>query len=185
MNVLVGLGNPGPQYELTRHNAGFLFVDYLAAECDAEFRVQPGIEFTQTILNNAELLIVKPLTYMNLSGQIVTPLIHEYGVDNVLICYDDFHLPFEHLRFRAKGSAGGHNGIKNIIEQLQSDTFQRCRIGIGEPSGYVIDYVLDSFSDDELNRLPSVFSVLQNAVSEWVGGDSFDAVMNRYNGSAT
>lgn len=152
---MVGLGNPGRQYESTRHNAGFLALDLLAQQLDAGQVNQAKHQalFTTCRLENKTLLLAKPQTFMNLSGQAVRDLAAAYQVplERIVVLYDDIHLAGGRLRVRRSGSAGGHNGVKDIIYQLNSDQFPRIKIGVGAPDRSredLKDYVLDAMDSD-------------------------------------
>ena len=135
MKVIVGLGNPGPQYKWTRHNLGFLVADKLAASLGAEFLKEKhqGL-ICEASTGGKRILIIKPLTFMNRSGDCVAPASHNKidGPEDILVVTDDVNLPLGKLRIRAGGSAGGHNGLKSLIERLGSDAFPRLRLGVGD-----------------------------------------------------
>lgn len=157
--IIVGLGNPGKQYELTRHNAGFLFLDLLADKNGAkinkiQFKAVTGI----ITLGNTKCLLMKPQTFMNNSGEAVREAAAFYKIppERILVVFDDISLPCGKLRIRRKGSDGGHNGIKSIIYHLNSDAFPRIKLGIGEkphPDYDLADWVLSTFKKDELALL--------------------------------
>lgn len=158
--LIVGLGNIGPEYALTRHNAGFMVLDRLAA--------QQGFSFTMTRLaytakwsyRSKQLFFVKPTTFMNLSGKAVSYYLKQEGIplENVLIVTDDKDLPFGKLRLKPKGSPGGHNGLRNIDEVLGTQQYARLRVGIGNDfsRGRQVDFVLGLFPTDEMDQLPEV-----------------------------
>lgn len=154
MLVIAGLGNPGKNYENTRHNVGFMVIDQLAKEWNIELNQNKfnGLYGTGFV-SGKKVLLVKPLTYMNLSGECLRPLLdyYEIPVDNLKVIYDDLDLPTGRIRLRTKGSAGGHNGIKSTIQHLGTSEFNRIRIGIGRPVNgmKVVDYVLGAFTDEE------------------------------------
>lgn len=186
MKVLVGLGNPGRAYADTRHNIGFMCMDTLARRHGVAFDKVAMQALTASLTLGAErVLLVKPQTFMNLSGDSVGALIawHKLTPQDVIIVADDMDLPFGHLRLRFKGGAGGHNGLKSIIERLGTEEFPRVRVGIGRPPGrqQARGYVLDGFSADEHAELafvcPQVADALELAVAQ-----GFEAAMNRYNG---
>lgn len=157
MYCIVGLGNPGAKYEFTRHNAGFLALDYLAD--DIGISVNKNHLFGQIgsgIYNGEKLILVKPQTFMNESGVCVRAVVDYYGIplDKLIVIYDDIDLELGSLRVRAKGSAGGHNGMKSIVSHLGKSDFARVRIGIGKPEHGLVDHVLHAFSDEELKELP-------------------------------
>lgn len=157
--MIVGLGNPGKQYELTRHNAGFLFADLLADKNSTkinkiQFKAVTGI----ITLGNTKCLLIKPQTFMNNSGEAVREAAAFYKIppERILVVFDDISLPCGKLRIRRKGSDGGHNGIKSIIYHLNSDAFPRIKLGIGEkphPDYDLADWVLSTFKKDELALL--------------------------------
>ena len=186
MKAIVGLGNPGSQYEITRHNLGFLVVRHLAEELKVKFkpsRCCKGLE-AETEIGGVGIRLLLPLTFMNLSGRAVKPFIDQYGlsVDNLLIVYDDFNLEFGQLRLRLKGSAGGHNGVSSIIECLQRDDFSRLRLGIGSPGLTVdpADFVLSEFSQDEKKKLDFFIEYAAKCCRAWAT-EEIDLVMSQFN----
>lgn len=186
MYIIVGLGNPSKEYNNTRHNIGFAAVDMLAdkyhiAVNEAKHKALIG----KGVIEGQKVLLVKPLTYMNLSGEAVRAVTDYYKIDEteeLLVIYDDISLDVGQLRIRKKGSAGGHNGIKNIISHLGHDTFHRIKIGVGEkPKGYdLADYVLGHFSKEELLVMEESFADVQGAVELMLCQET-DEAMNRYN----
>ena len=154
MKVIAGLGNPGKEYENTKHNVGFRVIDKIAAENGIKvnkFKYKALVG--EGKINGEKVMLVKPQTYMNLSGESIKEILMFYKVPakDFLVIYDDTSLPLSAIRIRQKGSAGGHNGIKNIINMLGGDTFDRIKVGIGEkPNGWdLADYVLSKFSKDD------------------------------------
>ncbi|MCS7286441.1 MAG: aminoacyl-tRNA hydrolase [Anaerolineae bacterium] len=170
--VIVGLGNPGPQYAETRHNVGFQFVDYLARKHNitfSEFRFNAHLALGT--IKGQEVILVKPLTFMNLSGQAVKPLVKSLAVPlhDLLVVYDDMDLPVGAIRFRPKGGAGGHRGMRSIIEALGHQDFPRLRFGIGRPiRGDPVDYVLGEFSEEEKAAIALAFEKAVDVVEGWV-----------------
>ncbi len=158
--LIVGLGNIGPEYELTRHNIGFLVVDHLANEAKVSFQISKLASTAQFKHKGKNIYLLKPSTYMNLSGKAVNYWMQQLKVpvSNTLIITDDIALPFEKLRMRGKGSNAGHNGLGDIEETLGSNQYPRLRIGIGSDfsKGNQIDYVLGKFSDVEMQQLPRI-----------------------------
>lgn len=158
--LIVGLGNTGPEYELTRHNIGFLALDALATKCDKEskFVIDRYAYVNQVRYKGKNLTLIKPTTFMNLSGKAVNYWLKQAKVEvaNMLIITDDIALPFGKLRMRPKGSAGGHNGLGNIQEMLTTDIYTRLRVGVGSEfaKGRQIDYVLGKFGSEEMKDLP-------------------------------
>ena len=187
--ILVGLGNPGAQYESTRHNMGFLAVDHLAQEKKFSFQKLRFKAWTG-IFENAgnKVLAMKPQTYMNLSGEAVGEAARFYKVpaDHVLVISDDVSLPVGKLRIRAGGSAGGHNGLKNIIAHLGTDQFPRIKVGVGSPAHpehEMIDWVIGKVTDKEEQKLlmAALDKAGEAAVFLTAGGDMQKA-MSKYNG---
>lgn len=182
MKIIVGLGNPGEKYETTRHNVGFITADLLADAFDTEVNLNGMLCLYNTFRCGGEkILVVKPQTYMNLSGDCVGQLARYYKVENedILVIADDLSLPVGTMRFRSKGSSGGHNGLKSIIAHLGGDDFPRLKIGIGR-GGDVIDYVLGHFGKDEWEKISEMMKLAVEAVKLWIT-DGDEAVMNRYN----
>ena len=188
MKLLVGLGNPGREYVNTRHNIGFLCLDELARRHGATFDTVRMRALTATF-SVAEpvaekIVLVKPQTFMNASGEATAALAswHKITPGDIIVVTDDLDLPFGRLRLRLKGSAGGHNGLRSIIERLGTEEFARLRIGIGRPPGHKAgrDYVLDRFSTEEAAELPFVLAEAADALGLALEA-GFAAAMNRYN----
>ena len=185
MKVIVGLGNPTDQYKGTRHNVGFMAIDRIAEANrininQHKFKAMVGSGF----IGGSKVLLVKPLTYMNLSGESLRPIMDFYKVDlsDILVIYDDISLEPGMLRLRTKGSAGGHNGMKSIIKHLGGDTFPRIRVGIGgekHPGQDLADYVLGHFKDDEKELLSDALDKAEKA-AELFAQDEFAEAMNKY-----
>ena len=187
MKLIVGLGNPGKQYEATRHNIGFHVIDELSKRLNipltqSKFNGMYGIGH----IGAEKVMLLKPLTYMNLSGECIVPMMDYYEVndDEIVVIYDDLDLQVGKLRLRQKGSAGGHNGIKSIIQHLGSQEFNRIRIGVDRPKNgmKVPDYVLSNFSEDEKIEMIHAVKNSANACEDWVTKKFLD-VMNTYNGA--
>lgn len=186
MYVIVGLGNPGKKYDGTRHNVGFDVVDYLSAKLDIPVnKIKYKALVGEGRVGTQKVLLVKPQTYMNLSGESVMQIMSYYDlpVDNLIVVYDDIDTEAGKLRIRKKGSAGTHNGMRNIIYLLRDDSFPRVRIGIGRPENGrdLADYVIGRFSKEEQK---SMLPVLKNAGDAIVAmiSDGVDLAMNRFNG---
>lgn len=174
MKIIVGLGNPGEKYAKTRHNTGWLFVDYLSKiynvdvtknNCDALVG--------ETKVNGEKIVFVKPLTFMNLSGNSVAKIKKWYKVENkdIMIAFDDIDIPFGTFRYREKGSGGSHNGMKNIVQMLSSEEIPRIRIGLGglkHEKQDMADFVLQRFKNDELEKLESVFLDASKVIEEFI-----------------
>lgn len=189
MYVIVGLGNPSKEYDNTRHNIGFAAIDALADKYGISVNENKHKALLgKGVIDGTKVILVKPLTYMNLSGEAVRAVVDYYKIDEeaeLIVIYDDISLDVGQLRIRKKGSAGGHNGIKNIIQHLGHDTFMRIKIGVGEkPKGYdLADYVLGHFSKEELDVMKDALEKADGAVKLMLV-DEVDEAMNRYNKKA-
>jgi PTH1 family peptidyl-tRNA hydrolase len=167
ISLVVGLGNPGRHYEDTRHNAGFMVLDRLAAGAGATFESKPKWQSHIAKLPGSGVLLVKPQCFMNLSGRPIRQIatFHKWSPENILVVYDDVALPLGKLRFREKGSAGGHNGIKSLIEHLGGDAFPRLKFGIGAPEpGNLTGHVLGNFRAEERDTLENTLARAVTAV---------------------
>ncbi|MBC6309668.1 aminoacyl-tRNA hydrolase [Listeria sp. FSL L7-1582] len=184
MKMIVGLGNPGKKYERTRHNVGFMVVDELSFRYQTPWKKSKFNGMTSSIVVNGEkMLLVKPLTFMNLSGECVRPLMDYYdiSVDDVMIVYDDLDLPTGKIRLRQKGSAGGHNGMKSLIQHLKTQEFNRIRVGVDRPAnGDIINYVLGDFPKSEQADIIDAIKKSADAVEAW-SNKGFAEVMNQFN----
>ena len=184
MKVIVGLGNPGREYAATRHNVGFAVVDILAASPRAgRFVERFQAEIAELAEDAGKVLLVKPLTYMNLSGQCVRELLDFYKVpiEDLLVVADDINLPLGKLRFRSRGSHGGHNGLRNIQQHLGTNEYARLRIGVGSPENDAVDHVLSRFRASELPVIQDAVALAAQAVALWIEKGT-EVCMNRYNG---
>ena len=186
MFVIVGLGNPTAQYEGTRHNAGFDVIDVLAEKYNISVDARKCRAFCgKGVIAGQKVLLVKPQTYMNLSGESVGGIVNYYKIDpesDLLVIYDDISLDVGQLRIRKKGSAGGHNGIKSIIAHLGTTVFPRIKVGVGEkPKNYdLADYVLGHFSKQERDLMVEGYEHASDAVEQIVQGE-IEAAMNVFN----
>ena len=184
MKIVVGLGNPGTQYEKTRHNIGWMVLDQLAdrAGWAGKGRTRDAASIAMGRFRGLDLTIVKPLTFMNDSGRAVRKVLaREHApLNELLVIADDFALPFGKLRFRENGGAGGHNGLRSIIDELQTEKFSRLRVGIGAPDRGFIDHVLAPFQPDERQRLEGLLEAAADAVEEWARHGTSKAA-NRFN----
>lgn len=184
--LIVGLGNPGKQYELTRHNAGFLFADLLADKNNEKISKIQYKSVTASIdVGGHKCLLMKPQTFMNNSGEAVRQAAAFYKIppEKIIVIFDDISLPCGKLRIRRKGSAGGHNGIKSIIYHLNSDNFPRVKLGVGEkphPDYDLADWVLSNFKKDEISALREAAEKACDAVELIVKGDT-DKAMSNFN----
>lgn len=184
MRLIVGLGNPGRKYAGSRHNVGFQCLDRLAEAWGLSFgRRKHKALLAQGQMAGLQVVLAKPQTFMNLSGQSVKPLAHFYRVcpEDILVIYDDLDLPLGKIRLRPEGGSGGHKGMKSIIEQLGTNGFPRLRLGIGRPThGDPVDYVLSDFALDEQIALEQAYERAVPAVELWLT-EGIAAAMNRYN----
>ena len=185
--LLVGLGNPGREYRDSRHNAGFMVIDRLAAVLGVKLtRVQNRALTGSGIMGEAKIVLAKPQTYMNLSGESVSGLLRFYKIphENLIVIHDDIDLPFGVLRMRPGGGSAGQKGVQSIIERIGTQDFPRLRFGIGRPAGSKggAGYVLNHFHAEEQKELPFLIDAAAAAVRLFVT-DGLEAAMNRYNGS--
>lgn len=186
MFIIVGLGNPTNEYAGTRHNVGFDVIDQIADKYNISVTERKHRAFCgKGIIGGQKVILVKPQTYMNLSGESVRSVLDFYKVDvetELLVIFDDISLDVGQLRIRKKGSAGGHNGIKNIIRHLGTNVFHRIKVGVGEkPKGYdLADYVLGHFSKGEKEQMEEGYNKAVNAVELMLQGE-VDAAMNEFN----
>lgn len=171
--IIIGLGNPGEKYANTRHNVGFMVLDRLSKS----WKSGPNYLYSDINISAQKVRLVKPLTYMNLSGEVFKYLPH----DDIIVVYDDLNLPLGRIRIRKDGSAGGHNGIKSIISYI-GQNFPRIRIGIGPKPKEVdaADYVLSDFSSEEFEKLRKVIDLTLQAI-ETIVSEGIDKAMNKYN----
>ena len=186
MYLVVGLGNPGKQYDMTRHNIGFHTIDYIADELRVKVnKLKYKALYGECSISGEKVLLIKPQTYMNLSGESIREVCDYYKVDpeeELIVIYDDISLAPGKLRIRPKGSAGGHNGIKSIIAHLGTQNFNRIKVGVGEkPKGWdLADYVLGHFTKEEAELMESAFQKAAEAVQVLIESDAATA-MNRFN----
>ena len=186
MYIIAGLGNPTKEYEGTRHNVGFDVIDRLSERYNIDVTMEKHRALIgKGMIAGQKVILVKPQTYMNLSGESIRSVIDYYKVDpetELIVIYDDISLGVGQLRIRAKGSAGGHNGIKNIIANLGTDVFPRIKIGVGEkPKKYdLADYVLGHFSKEDRELMEDGYDCADHAVGMILNGE-IEAAMNQYN----
>lgn len=185
MKLIVGLGNPGRQYENTRHNVGFWVIDALSDQWNIPMTKEKWkANVGEGLFQGEKVVLVKPLTYMNLSGESVRTAIDWLKIDlkNFVVLYDDLDLPVGQIRLRQKGSSGGHNGIKSIIQHLGTDQFNRIKIGISRPSTPqpTANYVLSAFHTEEIEQVKEAVDRSRSAVEMW-RSDGFIKAMNEFN----
>ncbi len=186
MRLIVGLGNPGNQYKNTRHNIGFTCVDAFLASEGIKATIDKKFNAEVAIINkgNDKTIVAKPLTYMNLSGNSVAAIANYYKIssENIIVIHDDLYLDLGKLRIKRKGSAGGQNGIKDIISKLATEDFNRLKFGIGLDQRIPVkDYVLSKFSKIESKNLESVINDVMIVCQLFTEGMSINDLMNRYN----
>lgn len=186
MYIIVGLGNPGRQYAGTRHNMGFNVVTRIADDYKMQITIKEHKALcAKGFIGGKKVLLALPQTYMNLSGESIRELVNYYKIDpetELMVIYDDISMDVGRIRMRAKGSAGGHNGIKNIIAELGTDVFPRMKVGVGEkPKGWdLADYVLGRFSDEENEVMRRMLAKGSDACRDFILYGIQEA-MNRYN----
>lgn len=197
MKLIVGLGNPGLQYARTRHNIGFLLIDALVEGYEGQRRYKSEFRAeTQKIkIAGEQVLVCKPQTFMNHSGEAVQPLMNFYGIklEDILVAHDEIDQPFGQLKFQFKRGHGGHNGIRNIHQLLGTDDYARLRMGVGRPPVFVddegkkthgtmqvVDWVLQNFSNEEQNQLGAFFEICADGIEVWVkeGRDKASTLFN-------
>ena len=186
--MIVGLGNPGLKYRFTRHNIGFMVAEHFANDLGAIFKIVKSYDsmIARERFDNQKIIIVKPQTYMNLSGKAVKKIISYYKIPSrdLLIIYDDFNLRLGQIRIRTKGSSGGHNGIESIIQSMGSEDIPRIRVGIGRilptPEADHSSYVLSRFEKSEREKLENIVMLSGDAIKTIIR-DGFDSAMREYN----
>lgn len=184
MKMIVGLGNPGPKYADTRHNVGFMFLDLLAEELNIELKTAKFKGLVGEARHQGDrIVLLKPLTYMNLSGESVQAAAAWYKVapEDILVVYDDMDIDLGQNRWRIKGSAGGHNGMKSIIQHLGSQDFPRLRIGIGRSLGESVDHVLSKFAPDERAIVADQLTAGVKGTMALIKTNDMNEVMNKFN----
>ena len=185
MKLVVGLGNPGREYEHTRHNMGYDAIDKVAEMFRADFD-RHNFKGVYALVKNPSLseplILLKPETYMNLSGESVRPMMDYFKIplEDLLVIYDDMDLPEGKIRLRQSGSAGSHNGMKSLVQHLGSEDFKRLRIGIGEPEFSAVDYVLGKPKDESKEKIEQALEQAAKAVRDYLLHD-FAYAMNHYN----
>ncbi|WP_025729308.1 aminoacyl-tRNA hydrolase [Atopobacter phocae] len=186
MKLIVGLGNPGSQYLATRHNIGFITIDQWGKKNHVALDREQFQGFYGTYHHQGEkILVVKPMTYMNRSGLTVGLMADYYQIDpsDILVVYDDMDLDVGQIRLRYKGSAGGHNGMKDIIRALGTQEIKRVKIGVGRPAPNqsVVDHVLSNFPKDTHEQMLQAVNHATDAIDHWIDEDNFTTTMSRFN----
>ena len=184
MKLIVGLGNPGREYEKTRHNAGYRFLDAYAESKNLKFNKEKfGGKYTELNYNGEKVILLKPEKYMNLSGEVVKDFVNFYKItpNDILIICDDLDTEVGKIKLRYKGNSGGHNGLKNIQNHLKTNEYKRIKIGISnDKEKDTIDYVIGNVSKEELTKLNSVNDKAPNIIDDYLNM-TFDNLMNKYN----
>ena len=183
MKLIIGLGNPGKEYDNTRHNAGFMVIDNYAKTKGIEINKNKfnGL-YNEFVFNGEKVILLKPLSYMNLSGEVVKKYVDYFkiNIENILIINDDMDIALGKYKLKASGSSAGHNGLKNISQNLGTDSYKRLKIGISKNNIEMKDYVLGKFNTDELVKLNEVIKNSESILNDYLAL-SFDNLMNRYN----
>lgn len=188
VKMIVGLGNPGSKYNDTKHNIGFMAVDRIVKNLDVNFTEDKNFkaEIGSDFINGEKIYFIKPTTFMNNSGIAVKTLLTYYNISikDMIIIYDDLDMEVGKIRFRQKGSAGGHNGIKSIIAHLGTQEFDRIKVGIGRPNGRmtVINHVLGKFDKNDEIMISNTLDKVDNAVNYYLQTNDFQKTMQKYNG---
>ncbi|CFR26784.1 aminoacyl-tRNA hydrolase [Streptococcus agalactiae] len=188
VKMIVGLGNPGSKYNDTKHNIGFMAVGRIVKKLDVNFTEDKNFkaEIGSDFINGEKIYFIKPTTFMNNSGIAVKALLTYYNISikDMIIIYDDLDMEVGKIRFRQKGSAGGHNGIKSIIAHLGTQEFDRIKVGIGRPNGRmtVINHVLGKFDKNDEIMISNTLDKVDNAVNYYLQTNDFQKTMQKYNG---
>lgn len=190
MRFVIGIGNPGKEYIGTRHKIGFTVIESLAESLSANFKKSGCMQLAKAGINEEEVFLIKPLTYVNKSGNIIAPLLKAWGYagsadgsfeSSIMVVCDDINLPLGKIRIRKKGSSGGHNGMKSLIDAVGSGDFPRLRIGVGATEGVdARDYVLGNFRKSEKQIIKEVVKNAKDAVESWIS-EGIDNCMNKFN----
>ncbi len=188
VKMIVGLGNPGSKYNDTKHNIGFMAIDRIVKNLDVNFTEDKNFkaEIGSDFINGEKIYFIKPTTFMNNSGIAVKALLTYYNISikDMIIIYDDLDMEVGKIRFRQKGSAGGHNGIKSIIAHLGTQEFDRIKVGIGRPNGRmtVINHVLGKFDKNDEIMISNTLDKVDNAIKYYLQTNDFQKTMQKYNG---
>lgn len=185
MKLIVGLGNPGKQYEITRHNAGFIIINYLSEYLKSPLSKSKfnGL-YTKLTYENEDIILLTPLTYMNLSGDCIIQFINYFKIDvkDVLIIHDEIDLPFGKIQFKNNGSPAGHNGLKDIFNKLKTNGIARLRVGVGKDKNIpIINWVLTAFSYQELLSFNNNQKLVIDAILTWISNNNFNLLMTKFN----
>ena len=183
MKLIVGLGNPGLEYQNTRHNIGFYYLDLFTGKLDINYKEKFKGLYIKTKINNEDVIFLKPQTYMNLSGESVIKFVNYYkiNIEDILVIHDDLDIDLGRIKLKDNGSSGGHNGIKSIIENIQSENFKRLKIGISKNKDYdTKDYVLGKFNKEELEVIKGNETKILDILNDYFKLPFID-LMSKYN----
>ena len=183
MKLIVGLGNPGKKYEKTRHNMGFMAVDFYAAKKDLSFKSKFNGLYSELTIKGEKVIILKPQTFMNLSGECVSSFVNYFNIDinDILVIYDDRDFEVGSYKLKFGGSSAGHNGMQNIIDHLKTQNIKRLRLGISKNDIPLIDYVLQKLSEEDQKTINNMKDNICNIIDDFISMD-FDSLMSKYNG---
>jgi len=185
MKMIVGLGNPGKEYENTRHNIGFMIVDEYAKHYNIkDFKTKFNGMYAKIYRNGEFFILLKPLSFMNLSGVVVKKFASFFKIkpEDILVIHDDLDLPIGKIKIKFKGSSGGHNGIKNIIENLKTEVFPHFKVGIDKNENILFkDYVIGKFSKSDLDKINKIYKFSSDIIDDFLDND-IEKVMSKYNG---
>ncbi len=183
MKLIVGLGNPGKKYEKTRHNSGFIAIDYYANKNKLLFKNKMNGLYAEAQINNNKFIILKPQNFMNLSGDVVRKYYDYYNLslNDVIVIYDDVDFNIGTFKIKRGGSSAGHNGIKDIIDKLGTEDVNRIRIGTSKSNISMINYVLGKFSKDDIDRINLILPEIADAIEDFANNTSIDDLMAKYN----
>jgi len=182
MKLIVGLGNPGPAFVKSRHNTGFRIIDYIAEKNNLTFKHKDYGYYTQYVINKQKLILLKPYTFMNLSGDCVLSFMNYYKIklEDVLIIYDDMSFDVGTFKIKKDGSAGGHNGLDHVLAKLGTEEVNRVKVGISKNTVPMVEYVLGNFPEEEDKKLQTVFPKVEEVVNDF-SIYSMDKLMEKYN----
>lgn len=183
MKLVVGLGNPGKEYENTRHNYGFIVIDNYAQKNNLLFKSKFNGLYCEQVINNEKIILLKPQTYMNLSGSCVLSFSKYYNIEvnDILVIYDDVDFEVGKFKIKCKGSSAGHNGINDIMNKLNNKNIQRVRMGTSKNNIPLIDYVLGKFSKEDLEKISKILPITENIINDFATND-INKLMDKYNG---
>lgn len=182
MKLIVGLGNPGKEYENTRHNLGFMFIDYITNKLSLSYKNKLNGMYTDTIINKEKYIFLKPLSYMNLSGEVVKKYVEYFNIEteDILVIYDDVDFRVGTFKIKRGGSSAGHNGIKDIINKLNTENIKRIRIGTSKSEVELYNYVLGKLGREEKENIEKLYPVIYNVVKDFSILD-IESLMSKYN----